>query len=301
MKKKNSNKTAITNQKHELILKVVLSSFSFFIAIFIGGTVFSLVCNSNTEWADISEPIIEIDTFTEETQDAPPYGNGFVADLSEYEEYINPILQKRDDFLLLVNSKNTLKSKFKPNDLTLVSSSLVADNVNEPYLSLYAAKALEAMFIEMKEQNVEINDINTKIPTTVKRCFISYEEQNQMFQYEVDKLMKNDETLTKEMAEKLAESTVSRPGANEHQSGLAVDIHNMSVESIKFEETEVFSWLKDNCWKFGFILRYPENKSEVTGVQFEPWHFRYVGRYHSERIYKLDLCLEEYLEYFNLD
>ncbi len=293
-----NNKTVIKNQKNELFLKVVLSLFSFFIVIFIGGTIFSLVCNSNAEWSEVSEPTIEIDTNIIDTQNTPPYGNGFIADLSEYEEYINPILEKRDDFLLLVNSKNSLKSSYKPTDLTEIPSSLVPSGQDALSLSLYAAKALEAMIIEMTEQGVELNNAN--IPLTVKRGYISYEEQKSAFEYEVEKLMMNDESLTKAMAEKLAESITERPGTNEHQSGLAVDIHNMAVDGVGFEETEAFSWLMDNSWKFGFILRYRENKSELTGYQFEPWHFRYVGRYHSERIYKLDLCLEEYLEYFDL-
>ena len=58
-------------------------------------------------------------------------------------------------------------------------------------------------------------------------------------------------------------------------------MHNLSSASEAFANTEAYAWLKENCWKFGYVLRYPADKTDVTGITFEPWHYRYVGRYHA--------------------
>ena len=89
----------------------------------------------------------------------------------------------------------------------------------------------------------------------------------------------------------------SRPGSSEHQLGLAVDI-NTEDEDDHFERTVEYKWLTDNCWKYGFILRYLPEKENITGHAFEPWHYRYVGREHAEKIMKLGITYEEYYAYY---
>ena len=91
---------------------------------------------------------------------------------------------------------------------------------------------------------------------------------------------------------------VARPGTSEHQTGLAVDIVSLSNQMLDEtqESTPEFQWLAENAWKYGFILRYPEDKSEKTGIAYEPWHFRFVGKEAAAEIHDLGLCLEEYLE-----
>jgi len=109
--------------------------------------------------------------------------------------------------------------------------------------------------------------------------------------------------------------TAAVPGSNEHQLGLSAHIElkppkqdeDSTEESEKSEEpaepeeldytiSDVYAWLHENSWKFGFILRYPSNKQDITGVDYEPGHFRYVGRYHAEKMYEEGICLEEYVE-----
>jgi len=63
-----------------------------------------------------------------------------------------------------------------------------------------------------------------------------------------------------------------------------------------FANTKEYTWLSQNCAKFGFILRYPKNKTDITKIMFEPWHYRYVGRYHAQIIMQEGLCLEEYMK-----
>jgi adenosylhomocysteine nucleosidase len=82
-------------------------------------------------------------------------------------------------------------------------------------------------------------------------------------------------------------------------AGLAVDMDTFGTFTTDFAYTAEYVWLHENAWKFGFILRFPEDKMSITTIQFEPWHYRYVGRYHAKKIYDSGLCLEEYVEYLN--
>ena len=96
-----------------------------------------------------------------------------------------------------------------------------------------------------------------------------------------------------EEAKALAEKWVAVPGTSEHQLGIAVDIN---ADEEKSSPDEVYNWLAANAHKYGFINRYPSDKTEITGIIYEPWHYRYVGRDAAEEIYKSGLCLEEYIE-----
>ena len=92
-------------------------------------------------------------------------------------------------------------------------------------------------------------------------------------------------------------STAAAPGTSEHQTGLCCDMHNLGGADVSFANKEAYTWLIENCYKFGFILRFPEDKVEITGYSFEPWHYRFVGRYHATRMHNLGMCLEEYTDY----
>lgn len=94
-------------------------------------------------------------------------------------------------------------------------------------------------------------------------------------------------------AKQLAEDAVAVPGTSEHELGLAVDIN---ADLSKSENEKVYEWLAENAWKYGFIQRYPEHKADITGIEYEPWHYRYVGKEAAKDIYKKGICLEEYLK-----
>jgi len=101
-----------------------------------------------------------------------------------------------------------------------------------------------------------------------------------------------------EEAKKLAGTVVAVPGTSEHQLGLALDLvdnSNWNLDETQ-EKTPVQQWLMKNSWRYGFILRYPNEKSEITGIIYEPWHYRYVGKETAQQVYESGLCLEEYLE-----
>ena len=95
-----------------------------------------------------------------------------------------------------------------------------------------------------------------------------------------------------------ASSVVTVPGASEHEIGLSLDIVSTSHQTLdeKFGETDAGQWLMNNAYKFGFILRYPKGKEDITGIIYEPWHYRYVGREAAEIIYEEKITLEEFIE-----
>lgn len=96
-----------------------------------------------------------------------------------------------------------------------------------------------------------------------------------------------------EEAKELAEQWVAVPGTSEHQIGIAVDITTADWQ--QQDASIVWNWLNENSYKYGFILRYPEDKAHITGVMAEPWHYRYVGKEAAQEIYEMGVCLEEYL------
>jgi hypothetical protein len=102
-------------------------------------------------------------------------------------------------------------------------------------------------------------------------------------------------------AEAIVEKYSCRAGTSEHQSGLCADLHNQVSANEDYPEifanTPEGKWITENCWKFGFVLRFPPHKTEITGINYESWHFRYVGRYHAYLMNEKDMCLEEYVEY----
>ncbi len=101
-----------------------------------------------------------------------------------------------------------------------------------------------------------------------------------------------------EEAEAMAATAVAVPGTSEHELGLAADIYSSENMSLDESQVDTFTqqWLMEHCWEYGFVLRYPKDKNEITGIIFEPWHYRYVGKEYAEIIHKAGICLEEYLD-----
>ena len=127
-------------------------------------------------------------------------------------------------------------------------------------------------------------------------AFRSWDTQEYLYQNKIQRVM-TEEGLTEEEAAVEAGTVVAVPGTSEHQIGLALDIVSSQYMNLdeKQMETEDQQGLMENSWKYGFILRYPLNKSDITGIIFEPWHYRYVGREAAKEIYEQDITLEEYL------
>ena len=127
-------------------------------------------------------------------------------------------------------------------------------------------------------------------------AYRTMEYQEELYQNRIDRYVKSG--YSEAEATRLAGYSVAVPGTSEHQLGLAVDI--VDNDNWHLNETQANmptqKWLMENSWRYGWILRYPNEKSQITGIIYEPWHYRYVGRPVAKEIYESGLCLEEYLE-----
>ena len=101
----------------------------------------------------------------------------------------------------------------------------------------------------------------------------------------------------------VAKTIVAIPGTSEHQTGLACDItdHYYEFKDSSLENTALYQWMSQHCQEYGFIVRFPKDKEDITGIIYEPWHFRYVGVEAATYIMEHDLCLEEFLELYNVE
>lgn len=127
-------------------------------------------------------------------------------------------------------------------------------------------------------------------------AYRTMEKQESLYNNKVSRIM-SEEGLNYEKAYKEAGKTVAYPGTSEHQLGLAVDIVAKDYQQLDDGQanTDEAKWLKEHCYEYGFILRYPLDKTEETGIIFEPWHYRYVGKEAAKEIMERGICLEEYL------
>lgn len=122
-------------------------------------------------------------------------------------------------------------------------------------------------------------------------------QEKQAYLYNNKVLRLINQGYTRDGALEEAAKAVARPGTSEHQLGLALDIVDRNYQQLNSlqEKTATQKWLMEHSWEYGFILRYPEDKSAVTGIIYEPWHYRYVGIEAAKEIHETGLCLEEYL------
>ena len=135
------------------------------------------------------------------------------------------------------------------------------------------------------------------VPLDFYSGYRSIVRQNRNFVRSVENNMKSG--LTLEQAKAKTNKSRAYPGTSEHNLGLAIDILVKGNRDLSenFEKTPQFKWLMENAENYGFVLRYPKNKTEITGIMYEPWHFRYVGIEHAKEMNELGLCLEEYIDY----
>ena len=124
----------------------------------------------------------------------------------------------------------------------------------------------------------------------VRAGYRSEEDQEDLMEDKIEAY--RQEGYSQREAEHEAEKWVAKPGTSEHELGLSVDINAEG----QTDGNRLYQWLAEHSWKYGFILRYPAEKEEITGIDYEPWHFRYVGKQAAKEMYEQDLCLEEYVQ-----
>ena len=222
----------------------------------------------------------------------------YVTDVSAYLEYIN----SKDQYIsILANKQHSIGEDFSPAKLVEIPKKYRrTDRVLK--LDLTAEKALEAMMQDMFA--LGIDDVR------VQSAYRTYAEQQNLFNNyvnsEINKGLSRDEAIAN------ANKYSARPEYSEHRTGLCVDffvpscmleLENYGYEGsypndVGFTETNAYPWLLKNCWKYGFILRYPEDKVDITGYSYESWHYRFVGLEVASIIHQTGLSYEEYLEIF---
>lgn len=182
--------------------------------------------------------------------------------------------------LLLVNAKNKLPANYNP-DLAEVTGGYC--------LVRCAAEAMKKMICAALEDKIELR---------VFSAYRSIEYQQGLFDEDMRRYIMQGYSGTE--AYDMTARSVAVPGYSEHNAGLAADISTMKWKgdiTEMFDRTPEFQWLSENAHKFGYILRYPKGKEDITGIQYEPWHYRYVGLPHSVNIHNKNITLEEYLSF----
>ena len=188
---------------------------------------------------------------------------------------------ENNGLLTLVNMSNKI-----PSDWTVD----LVELRNNQAIDRRAYESLQSMMDDARAEGLD---------PLICSSYRSQEKQEQLYtnkrNYYLDQGYSNDEATA------LAAIWVAYPGTSEHQLGLTVDICSVSNQNLddSQEDTATQQWLMANCYKYGFILRYPSDKSEITGISYEPWHYRYVGVDAAAEIHEKGLCLEEYLEQLN--
>lgn len=199
------------------------------------------------------------------------------------EEEVLPVGKSTDYSLILVNYDHS----FSDDDLTVPLKTLkdghqVAEEVYEPFQQMLAA-AKEAKF-----------------DLTVVSSYRSVATQKQVYQNSISDNLAQGSSQTEALNQ--TEDYVAKPGESEHHTGLALDIletkwfaSGKGLEA-EFGDTDAGKWIDANCVEYGFIIRYPKNKEEITKIKYEPWHLRYVGKEHAQYMKENNLSFEEYIE-----
>lgn len=177
--------------------------------------------------------------------------------------------------LVVVNAYREFTPSYKPRLTEVFNTGIYLDYRVTPYY--------EKMYTDAKKEGIYL---------TARSGYRTYERQKELFETRVEREMRVY-GLTKQDAIKKASRINLPPGTSEHNLGIAMDISNISNY---FKNSKEFRWLQKNAHKYGFILRYTENNTDITGIIYEPWHWRFVGVENAEKIKKSGLTLEQYLD-----
>ncbi len=182
--------------------------------------------------------------------------------------------------LVLVNRENKVAQNYVPEDLTVLKVRFAPSiTAEEKMMKKEAARALEELFSTAQKNNINLYCVS---------AYRSYGLQKSIYEKRVIKVGKEN-----------TDKYVAYPGQSEHQTGLAVDVTNEKGSRNElisdFGQTKEGKWLKENAHSFGYIIRYPEGKENITGYSYEPWHIRYVGVKNSKEIKNKNIVLEEFI------
>ena len=190
------------------------------------------------------------------------------------------------DKLMIANYRNTLSADYVPKNLVKIPDNYTADG----YYGLYASD--EAFSAYKKLYNAMFRQIKGRMH--IISAYRSYAKQSEIYNNAVLNYMNQGKSSTE--ARSLALGTTQTPGHSEHQLGCTIDVSNDNSTDHDYYDTPEGKWLAENSYKYGFIIRYPADKEDITHIKYEPWHIRYVGVNHATYMYVNHLCLEEYVD-----
>lgn len=259
--KKQTNKKISARMKRKLIRKLIQKIFSVLIILLLLFIIFKIATSNHTSETTAEENIVK-NTVSEENNQS----NG---------NQTSSLVVNNDWRLTLANYENIIPEDFEIE---------LANIDEERQFDARAIKYLNQMMNDMR------NDGITNI--WIQSAYRSVKKQKELYNNSINKYL--EQGKSQEEAEKLTLEYINKPGASDHNLGLAVDF-NYVDES--FENLKGFKWLQQNAEKYGFILRYPKDKEEITKIKYEPWHWRFVGQEHAKKINEYNMCLEEYVDY----
>lgn len=191
---------------------------------------------------------------------------------------------------MLVNADHPVDEYFVPADLVNLKDVLDKKLVTIKYKKTQgvrtAVEALQTMLEAAKEDKITKWQISAGYRT--------WDDQVKLLNAKISSYRKKNKDWSSSKARRAALKSVAEPGCSEHHLGLAFDINVKGAKT--FSSTKQYKWLKENCWDYGFIMRYTKEKEKITGFTAEAWHIRYVGVNHAKYMQEHDLCLEEYIE-----
>ncbi len=195
---------------------------------------------------------------------------------ADKEWYENPIeTDTTKGLLMLVNKFNYLTEDYTVEDLVDMSI-LYAFNGKQIKEEVY--DAFKKMHIDAEDEGLNL---------VANSAYRTYTYQKSIYN-----------TYKSSQGTEKADSYAARAGYSEHQTGLSIDISTLNSTADNFVDTDEFTWLIDNAYKYGFILRYPEGKEYLTGYSYESWHYRYVGKEVAAQIHDEDITFDEYYAYY---
>lgn len=220
--------------------------------------------------------------YAEETLDLSDFDDAQEAQMVEMEpeaaQWTYPIpydLLMTSDYIVLTNKENLLSEDYIPPDLVKLTCKKISSDPIQ--MREVAANALSDMFAAAKDEGIILY---------AHSGYRSYRTQKTMYSNRLKKNNGKDDGV------------VAYPGSSDHQTGLGIDIINKAGIGKKFTtafaETKEGKWVAENCWNYGFVIRYQKNKEDITQIMFEPWHLRYVGVQVAQYMHENDLSLEEF-------
>ena len=181
---------------------------------------------------------------------------------------------------IIANKYHYLGEDYIPDDLVKVEGKYLFSSSNNIQIRSEVYAAFEEMWRAAKEEENHY--------LVIESGFRTYKYQKDIY-----------DDYAKKRGASYADSIAARPGYSEHQTGLALDIYSWSCSTAnEFKNTKVYEWLINNSYKYGFILRYPENKQNITGYNFESWHYRYVGKDLATKVHDSGLTFDEYYAFY---